>query len=71
MKSLELGADIITAPLKILKEWADKQFSMSDLKPVSYQEISLTKPWQEYSIHHDLTDKGIEKFAADWNGLIE
>jgi transaldolase len=78
MKSIELGADIITAPLKIFKEWADGKFQISNfkfqntaLKPIPYQEISLAKPWQEYNLHHDLTDKGIGKFAADWNNLIE
>jgi len=88
MKSLELGADIITAPLKVLKEWAEIGKPISSeklkvahstgsgqesgkLKQIPYQEISLDKPWQEYNIHHELTDKGIEKFAADWNGLIE
>lgn len=84
MKSIELGADIITAPLKVLKEWQQKKFEIPiskietnsksqilNLKTIPYQEISLNKPWQEYHIHHDLTDKGIEKFAADWNGLID
>lgn len=80
LKSIELGADIITAPLKILKEWAalglptesilNPSSLIPSLKPIPYQEISLTKSWQEYNIQHDLTDKGIEKFAADWNNLI-
>ena len=89
-KSIELGADIITAPLKILKEWAAASFPLpssfakasadklgegkgegSKLKPIPYQEISLTKPWQEYNLDHELTKKGIEKFAADWNNLID
>lgn len=79
-KSIELGADIITAPLKILKEWAglgmplisDKlQVTSDKLKQIPYEEISLGKNWQEYNISHELTDKGIEKFAQDWNGLID
>jgi transaldolase len=79
LKSIELGADIITAPLKILKEWAIASFPLSlregqdegsMLKPIPYQEVSLGKPWQEYNVQHELTDKGIEKFAADWNNLI-
>jgi len=92
MRSIELGADIITTPLKILKEWAAAGFPLplgegqpalhrsqttgaggegSKLRSIPYQEINLTKPWQQHNIHHDLTDKGIEKFAADWNSLIE
>jgi transaldolase len=80
-KSIELGADIITAPLKILKEWAalglpterilNPSSLVPNLKPILYQEIPLTKPWQEYNIQHELTDKGIEKFAQDWNNLIK
>jgi transaldolase len=79
LKSIELGADIITAPLKILKEWSSASFPLplgegqgegSKLTPIPYQQISLTKPWQEYNIQHELTDKGIEKFAQDWNNLI-
>lgn len=41
-----------------------------NLKPIPYQKIDLGKPWQEYDIHHELTDKGLEKFASDWNALI-
>ncbi len=77
LKSIELGADIITAPLKILREWVEMEFPISNfqfqnvaLKPIPYQEIFLTKPSQEYNIQHYLTDKGVEKFAADWNNLI-
>lgn len=77
---LEMGSDIITAPLKVLKEWkeAGKPVSLSEtvstpnaLKPIAYENITLDKPWQEYNIKHDLTDKGIERFAQDWNALIE
>jgi transaldolase len=80
MHAVELGSDIITAPLKIIKEWAELGMPVQilnlkseilNLKSIPYQEVNLNKPWQEYNIQHDLTDKGIEKFAADWNGLIE
>jgi transaldolase len=77
--SIALGADILTVPFKIVKEWAELGLPMPDesykynvesLKPISYQDLDLNKPWQEFNIQHDLTDKGIEKFAADWNALI-
>jgi transaldolase len=77
VKAIELGSDIITSPLKILKEWKEKefpisnfQFQKSNLTAIPYQEISLDKPWHEYNLKHELTDKGLEKFAADWNALI-
>ena len=69
---------IITAPFKILKEWADLGLQMpeqdyvykTELKPIPYQELDLSKNWRDFDIHHELTDKGIEKFSADWNSLI-
>jgi hypothetical protein len=37
---------------------------------MAYQDIDLARKWQDYDIRHILTDKGIERFSADWNGLI-
>ena len=78
MESLALGSDIITAPFAILEAWgkAAKPLPSADfsykpeLKAIPYQDINLDQPWLSYDIRHDLTDKGIEKFAADWNALI-
>jgi transaldolase len=74
-KSIEFGADIATVPLKILKEWSQAGMPLSgdvtdDLTPIDYKNTPLDKSWQEYDIRHDLTDKGIERFAADWNALL-
>lgn len=76
--SLSLGADIITAPFKLLKDWARKgmevpenySYNAKDLKPIKYQDLDLEKNWQEFNIKHELTDGGIEKFSSDWNSLI-
>jgi transaldolase len=77
--ALRLGTDIVTVPFAILKEWGEKglpipgndyAYPANNLKPMPYKEISLTRSWQEYDIHHDLTVKGMEKFSADWNALI-
>ncbi|MBU1322490.1 transaldolase, partial [Patescibacteria group bacterium] len=46
---LEMGADIITSPLAILKQW-------QEIKPITYEKIELDKPWQEQNISHELTD---------------
>ncbi|OGE79394.1 MAG: transaldolase [Candidatus Doudnabacteria bacterium RIFCSPHIGHO2_01_FULL_46_14] len=106
-QALELGSDIVTAPLKILKEFAPhltsptqptpKAITLSgdpgkgggkntgdylppggkglreegNLKPIHYEELDINRDWREFNIKHDLTDKGIEKFAADWNSLIK
>ncbi len=58
LKAQELGSDIITAPLKVLEEWMETRKEPD-------------KNWQDFDIHHELTDAGIEKFANDWNNLIK
>lgn len=80
LASLALGADIITAPLKILKEWTeagmpvpteiDYTYPRTDLTPIPQSAITLGKPVTEYEVHHDLTDQGLEKFTKDWNSII-
>lgn len=79
MQSLALGADIITAPAGVLEEWAQKgkplpgpdfKYDTGDLKDIPYQTLDLSQPWTSFDIHHDLTDKGIDRFSADWNALI-
>ncbi len=77
--SFKLNTDIVTLPSKTIKEWLDKGLNSMDksfvypkvnLKDLIYQELDLTKSWQEFNIQHDLTDKGLEKFASDWNTLL-
>ena len=78
LAALHLGSDIITAPLKILKEWAESGMKAPDgvagkanaLQPISYEEIDLMKDWRSFNTEHILTAQGIAKFVADWNGLI-
>jgi transaldolase len=78
--ALRLGSDIITAPFKVLKEWGEKGlpvpgndyvYNSKDLRPILLKDVSLTKNWHEYDIHHELTDKGMEQFSADWNKLVQ
>jgi len=77
--ALKLGSDIISAPFNILKEWSEKGllipgndyvYQPAGLKAISFKEIPLTKYWRDYNLHHELTDKGMERFSADWNALI-
>lgn len=79
LASLSLGADIITAPLKLYKEWVEKGMEIPDanfiynadnLKPIPYKQLDLSKSWQDFDIHHPLTDKGLQKFSDDWNALV-
>ena len=78
--SIKYGADIVTAPLKILKQWKENsmfipdevwQYNLNNLAAILYQPVSLDKQWSEYNIQHDLTDRGLEKFTSDWNNLIK
>lgn len=79
--ALKLKSDIITSPIKILKEWKNKNLMPSPpnylyeaknkLDVILYQELDLDRDWQEFNIQHELTDKGLESFASDWNSLIK
>lgn len=78
--AIELGSDIITAPAKILREWAENKFVLpgedfdyrtENLRSILYQEIDLTKHWQEYDITNELTEAGLQRFSEDWNTLIK
>ncbi len=77
--AIQLGSDIMTAPFNVLKEWGEKGLPMpgddyayrpEGLKTIPFKEIDPTKNWQSYDIRHELTDKGMERFSADWNALI-
>ncbi|MBI2591426.1 MAG: transaldolase [Candidatus Brennerbacteria bacterium] len=77
--AIQLGSDIITAPFKILKEWADKKFPLpqenyfynrSELSRIAYKNLDLNKSVKTFNIAHDLTDAGIIRFSEDWNKLI-
>lgn len=39
------------------------------LKQIPYEEILLNQDLADYKLEHELTTKGIEKFAQDWNAL--
>jgi transaldolase len=64
-----------------LKEWkANNQQTANSsqlsadsgmLTPIPYEQVDLNKNWTEYNLKHELTNKGIEKFAQDWNSLIK
>lgn len=77
--AIELGSDIVTAPSGVLKEWAKNGLPMpgneyiydsGNLQSITYRQVDLTKKWNKYDIHHDLTVRGMERFSEDWNSLI-
>jgi len=79
LAAIALGSDIITVPGKYLLAWqeggmevpTEYTYTREDLAAIPYEELSLTDDVSSYNIQHDLTDKGIEKFVADWKALFE
>lgn len=80
LAAIAVGSDIITAPFSVLKSWAENDIQIPDktfvyetenLKDIPYQQIDLTKNWKTFDIQHDLTDKGLDRFAADANNLLK
>jgi len=73
-----LETELATVPAKILEHWASKNFPMPDKqfqykspgKPIPYEELDLERPWETFHIQHELTRKGIEKFAADYRATL-
>jgi transaldolase len=79
MRCLAVNSDLITAPFNVLKAWGEAGMPIPDdtfsydsrqLQTMAYEPIDLTQPWTSYDIQHELTDKGLTKFASDWNALI-
>jgi len=73
-----LNTDLATVPAKTLEQWANKQFPMPDAqfqykasgKPIPYEELDLEQSWERFDIQHELTRKGVEKFAADYRATL-
>ncbi|MBI2459740.1 MAG: transaldolase [Parcubacteria group bacterium] len=78
--AIQLGSDIITAPYKILKQWGEKglplpeddfTYKVQGLKNIPYKQIDLSQDWKKYNLAHELTETGLNHFAADWKALIK
>jgi transaldolase len=73
-----IGAELVTVPLKILRQWAESSFPMPDNRftytpagtRITYQDLDIDQPWQSFDIRHELTTKGVEKFAADYRATL-
>lgn len=80
LASFAYGADIVTAPIKVYKEWAEKgmpvpdteyQYNAENLKSIPFEALDLSKDWHDFDISDPLTDKGLQKFSDDWSTLVE
>ncbi len=74
----QLGVDLVTVPAKVLEAWAsqgsplpaeDFEYELVGTR-IDYQELDLEQPWQNFSLGHDLTTKGIVKFVADYRATL-
>jgi transaldolase len=85
LASFAAGAELTTVPAKVLTQWAERDFPMPDqaysykavdtkgkaLKAISYKELDLSLPWQSFDVSHELTNKGIQKFVADYRATLK
>ncbi len=70
----DIGLDIVTLPLIIIKEWYQNQnisYSSQNLTPITFENLDYTQKWQDIDISHELTTKGLLKFAQDWKSLLK
>jgi transaldolase len=73
-----LETELVTVPAKTLELWAGQHSPMPgkdflyepSLKPIPHQELNLEQPWETFDIQHELTRKGIDKFAADYRATL-
>jgi len=78
MYSFWIGADLVTVPGKTLREWAEAGFPMPDERftyqpigsRIAYQDVDIDRPWRSFNVEHELTTKGVEKFAADYRATL-
>lgn len=79
---VENKVDAVTAPLAVLKEWVslgkpealtDEQRTSLQVRgeKIAYDEIDLQGAVHSYELSHELTDVGLERFADDYNSLLE
>ncbi len=73
-----LETELVTVPAKVLEIWANRGFPIPDkqfqykasAKSIPYEELNLERPWETFDLQHELTRKGIEKFAADYRATL-
>ena len=76
--AIQLDSDLATVPAKILVEWADRGTPLPDANfsyaakgtPIPYEELDLSQPWEKFNLQHELTSKGLDKFAADYKKTL-
>lgn len=81
--SIVMGADILTVPMSIIRDWIhqderfmpDKHYrsTTTGLKPLVYEELSFSPDFKTYGVKSEdgsLLNEGISKFVNDWKKLL-
>jgi hypothetical protein len=57
---------------------ADKDFKYKavdakgkSLKPIPYQDLDMSLPWDSFDLAPEFTTKGIQKFVADYRSTLK
>lgn len=75
---MSVDIDIVTLPASVAQLWgsygieknpSDYPLEISERMPIKYIDMPQ-QDWVLYNIRHELTDKGLAKFAEDWNALF-
>lgn len=78
--ALKLKTHAMTMPFeKAFKPWAEQGFPLPGAdytyvfagQNIPYQELDVVSDWKLFDLHHELTDTGLQKFADDWNSLLQ
>jgi transaldolase len=72
-----INCDIITAPLSLWQTFSQNSTSLDqfeylagNLKAIDYIKMDYNQDWKNVDINHELTTKGLDRFVADWNSVI-
>ena len=82
--AFKLRCGLVTAPAKILEDWATRHFSQPgedfvysavaknerSLRKIPYQDLDLNASWESFDLKHELTDQGIKKFVDDYRSTL-
>ena len=60
----------VIATIEIGKRSVEQFQYKASGKSIPYEELDLERPWETFDIQHELTRKGIEKFAADYRATL-
>lgn len=78
--ALQLGSDILTVPIAVLKNWGEQGMPLPEsgftyekpsLAPIPFEQLDLSADWKTFSLEHELLTSGIDRFAKDWNALMK